>query len=159
MAITVLYQECGSGCQEVPGDLGSSGSSYSGGRGNYYNAFELAPTSGGRMVTVADLVKAFPLGPSYHFDIMRRDGVFESIHELDLGSPVPILANGVITCRCGITCVSTEKSRLVLRKLDPFGSTDFGPRITSARESLSPEHAFKGFYTQKRYSSRWTFGI
>ncbi|CAN0294389.1 unnamed protein product [Ascophyllum nodosum] len=122
MAITVLYQECGSGCQEVPGDLGSSGSSYSGGRGNYYNAFELAPTSGGRMVTVADLVKAFPLGPSYHFDIMRRDGVFESIHELDLGSPVPILANGVITCRVfKLACPPGYASGGMGRMLTPEG--------------------------------------
>lgn len=108
MVITVIYQECGSGCQDIPDTRSGFGSSVSssysaaspaGGRGGDYNAFELAPPSNGRAVTVADLVKAFPLGPSYHFDIMRGDGAFESVHELDLSSPVPITSNGVITCR------------------------------------------------------------
>lgn len=35
--------------------------------------------SGKTVVTVSDLVRAFPLGPSYHFDILRPDGLFESV--------------------------------------------------------------------------------
>lgn len=30
-------------------------------------------------VTVSDLVRAFPLGPAYHFDVLRPDGFFESV--------------------------------------------------------------------------------
>lgn len=115
MQITVLYRESGSGCDDSSVRSISGGSQPNGRGGGItsqspsnnsvspadagYNAFEFTAPPGGRAVTVADVVKAFPLGPSYHFDILRRDGMFESVHALDLGSPVPMTSDGVITCR------------------------------------------------------------
>eukprot|EP00752_Nemacystus_decipiens_P014345 g12762.t1 len=90
VAVTVLYRETGSGNDEASA-RGSGG-------GPGYNAFELRLPLGKTVVTVSDLVRAFPLGPSYHFDILRPDGLFESVQGLDLSSPVPCVG-GCITCR------------------------------------------------------------
>lgn len=68
----------------------------------YNNAFEFQHPGGSRRVTVGDLVREFPLGPAYHFDVLiRRNGIaaFESVHALDLSSPVPITPDGIVTCR------------------------------------------------------------
>lgn len=54
---------------------------------------------------MSDLMGAFPLGPSYHFDILRPDGIFESVQGLDLSSPVPLTAGHVISCRCVYVCL------------------------------------------------------
>lgn len=102
MLVTVLYRECGgSGLYSKNPAIGTVGSD--GNFANYedqiYNAFEFHHPGEGRRVTVGDLVRAFPLGSTYHFDVMRRDGVFESVQSVDLGSPVPISSDGVITCR------------------------------------------------------------
>ena len=50
-------------------------------------SFSSRQPSGKTVVTVSDLVRSFPLGPSYHFDILRPDGVFESVqvNNFDLG--------------------------------------------------------------------------
>lgn len=125
MLITVLYRESGSGCDDTPvrptPQQQKSGATHQHSTSDFqsnrslspadagYNAFEFyhsgdsaapAPAAGPVVVTLADLIKAFPFGPSYHFDILRRDnGMFESAQGLDLGSPVPMTADGVITCR------------------------------------------------------------
>lgn len=129
MLITVLYRESGSGCDDTPvrtaaaqqksggthqqqqqqqqGDFRNNRSVSPADAG--YNAFEFYHSGGGgsggggggsATVTVEDLIKAFPFGPCFHFDILRRDnGMFESVQCLDLRSPVPMTTDGVITCR------------------------------------------------------------
>lgn len=105
MLVTVLYRECGglecdrdqtSGFSTALGSA-SAGKDFTNSADKHYNAFEFNQPAGERCVTVGDLVRAFPLGPEYHFDVLRHDGIFESVHQLDLSSPVPI-TDGVITC-------------------------------------------------------------
>ncbi|CAM9826196.1 unnamed protein product [Ectocarpus fasciculatus] len=95
MPITVLYRESGSGCDEIPMRGGTAVSREDGG----YNAFELFLPAGKTVATVSDLVGAFPMGTSYHLDVLRPDGIFESVRDLDLGSPVPFTGGNIITCR------------------------------------------------------------
>ncbi|CAN0355201.1 unnamed protein product, partial [Ectocarpus sp. 12 AP-2014] len=95
MPITVLYRESGSGCEEIPMRVGTGAPREDAG----YNAFELFLPQGKTVATVSDLVGAFPLGPSYHLDVLRPDGIFESVRDLDLGSPVPFAGGNIITCR------------------------------------------------------------
>lgn len=102
MPITVLYRETGGLEHGDEKDLegnSNAGRGYSDSAGQGFNAFELQHPGAGRHVTVGDLIRAFPLGPAYHFDILGRDGIFESAHALDLGSPVPVTSDGVIACR------------------------------------------------------------
>lgn len=118
MLITVMYEECGSGItyentyhggfHQHRGAPQSSmydaaGTKPNAKEGQHFNAYQFHHPSSAvpspPRVTLADLVGAFPLGRCYHFDIQRRDGVFESAHALDLSSPVPVTADGVVTCR------------------------------------------------------------